>query len=219
MWKHSAAASVEKALDVFNPSCGEPVDTDAILVQQCRNNDVAAFEALVNRYKNKVYNFVYRMVGNPDDAEDVTQEVFLKVYKRIQYFRGESSFQTWLFRIATNQCVDRSRKLKRGIQQTVSLYETPDDNDDSSGTQREIPDNEADPLRYVTREELRQVVQEGLARLSDKLRAVLVLYDIQGMSYEEIARTLGVPIGTVKSRLFNARAQLARRIRNYVMPR
>lgn len=211
--------NARNALGMFDRANIELDGVDSALIDQCRQQDAAAFESIVNRYKNKVYNFVYRMISNPEDAEDITQEVFLRVYTRIHRFRGDSSFQTWLFRIATNLCVDRGRKLKRQVQQATSLNQPlADHGEEGSGAGRDIPDLLSDPYRAVARDELQQVVQDGLGRMSEKLRAVVVLYDIQGLSYEEISQTLGVPMGTVKSRLFNARAELARRIKGYVVP-
>lgn len=209
-----ADSQVGTPVSLFRGTAGNE-DPDLALVNRCKENDAASFELIVHRYKNKIHNFVSRMVSNPEDAEDVTQEVFLRVYTRIHYFRGDSSFQTWLYRVATNLCVDRSRRVKRQVPQAFSLDESYDDEDRGNG--REIADERSDPFHEVARGELKRVVQGGLAKLSEKLRTVIVLYDIQGLSYEEIAQVLGVPIGTVKSRLFNARAELARKLKPYVV--
>lgn len=196
-------------------SATEMEDIDLILVGRCKRNDSGAFEILVHRHKNRLYNFVYRMINNAEDAEDVTQEVFLRAFTRLQLFRGECVFQTWLYRIATNLCVDRSRKIKRQGPTPLSLDEPRDD--EGEGNVREIPDERSDPFHELARQELRRNVQQGLARMSPKLRSVVVLYDIQGLSYEEIAQVLRIPVGTVKSRLFNARAELARKLKPYVV--
>ncbi|MCS6860026.1 MAG: sigma-70 family RNA polymerase sigma factor [Abditibacteriales bacterium] len=190
-------------------------DAEQALLARCRANDLLAFEEVVHRYKNKVHNYIARMVNDADDAEDLTQDVFVKAFISLGSFRGEASLQTWLYRIATNLCIDRARRRKRQRWDTMSLDEpVRDDEDDEIG--RDVPDVEADPYRHLERKELRQQVRRALGRLSEKLRAVIVLYDVQGLSYEEIAQVLGCPLGTVKSRLFNARAELAKHLKPYL---
>jgi RNA polymerase sigma-70 factor (ECF subfamily) len=190
-------------------------DADQRLLERCQANDALAFEEVVHRYKNKVHNYVARMVNDAEDAEDLTQDVFVKAFISLGSFRGEASLQTWLYRIATNLCIDRARRRKRQRMDAMSLDE-PLHNDEDEETSREIPDVDADPYRHLERKELRQQVRAALRRLSQKLRAVLVLYDVQGLSYEEIAQVLGCPIGTVKSRLFNARVELAKQLKPYL---
>jgi len=193
----------------------EEHDSDTALVERALANDLAAFEQLVARYQNKIVGFVARMLHDSDEAEDVAQEVFIKAYRSLDSFRGASSFSTWLYRIATNLCIDRSRKRKRSPQSAYSLDEPIDTEDEGSG-RREIPDFSAEPQSGVERDELRRQVRQTMAEMPEKLRAVLVMCDLQGMAYEEIAAALDCPIGTVKSRLFHARADLARRLRPYM---
>ncbi len=190
-------------------------DAERALLARCQANDLLAFEEVVHRYKNKVHNYIARMVNDADDAEDLTQDVFVKAFVSLGAFRGEASLQTWLYRIATNLCIDRARRRKRQGLDALSLDEPVKDDEDDD-IEREIPDVEADPYRHLERKELRQQVRRALRRLSEKLRSVLVLYDVQGLSYEEIAQVLGCPIGTVKSRLFNARAELAKQLKPYL---
>jgi RNA polymerase sigma-70 factor (ECF subfamily) len=192
----------------------EEFDSDANLVARSREGDLPSFERLVSRYQNKIMGYSARMLSDHDEAEDVAQEVFIKAYRSLESFRGESSFSTWLYRIATNLCIDRMRKKKRSPQQAYSLDEPIDKDEDKGG--REVPDYSAEPTRAVEREELRLRVREMVAEMPEKLRAVLVMCDMQGMAYEDIAKVLDVPIGTVKSRLFHARADLGRRLRPYV---
>jgi RNA polymerase sigma-70 factor (ECF subfamily) len=192
----------------------EEVDSDLALVERVLDNDLAAFEQLVSRYQNKIMAYVARMLNDHEEAEDVTQEVFIKAYRSLDSFRGASSFSTWLYRIATNLCIDRVRKRKRSPQQAYSLDE-PFDKDEESGG-RDVPDVTNEPSLGVEREELRQQVRLTVAQMPEKLRSVLVMCDIQGMAYEQIAQVLDCPIGTVKSRLFHARADLARRLRPYM---
>lgn len=189
-------------------------NADVALVERCCANDRQAFETLVRRYQNKVHNFISKMTNDAEDAEDLTQETFVKAYLSLGNFRGESSVQTWLYRIATNLCIDRSRRRKRQVPTAFSLDEPLEDEHEQIS--REIPDHAADPYRHLARKELRKRVREGLSSLTEKLRAVIVLYDIQGLSYEEIAQVLNCPVGTVKSRLFNARIELGQRLKSYV---
>lgn len=193
---------------------GQEVDSDLILVERALDNDLAAFEQLVARYQNKIMAYAARMLNDHDEAEDVAQEAFIKAYRSLDSFRGASSFSTWLYRIATNLCIDRARKRKRSPQQAYSLDEPYDKEEERGG--RDVPDLSAEPSKNVEREELRRQVRTTVAEMPEKLRAVLVMCDIQGMAYEDIAKTLGCPIGTVKSRLFHARADLARRLRPYM---
>lgn len=192
----------------------EEFDGDNQLVARALEGDLPSFERLVARYQNKIMGYAARMLSDREEAEDVTQEVFIKAYRSLDSFRGESSFSTWIYRIATNLCIDRLRKKKRSPQQAYSLDE-PMDKDEEKGS-REIPDVSTEPTRSIEKEELRARVREMVAEMPEKLRAVLIMCDMQGMAYEDIAKVLNCPVGTVKSRLFHARADLGRRLRPYV---
>lgn len=185
--------------------------TDLFLLERCRVNDEAAFREVVGRYKAKIYNYIYRMTGSSEDAEDLTQEVFIRMYTSIDAFRGQSSLNTWLFRIAGNLCIDRFRRAKNRTP-AYSLDEPI--HDDLAG--HEIPDRTYEPHRLLESGEMAEQIQQALARLPEKLRAPLLLHDLEGMPYEEIAQVVGCPLGTVKSRLFNARMQLRRQLSGYV---
>lgn len=189
-------------------------DEDAALVERALNDDLAAFEQLVTRYQDKITGFAARMLSDRDEAEDVAQEVFIKAYRHLESFRGASSFSTWLYRITTNLCIDRVRAKKRRPQSAYSLDE-PIDREEDSG-KREIADLTFEPSGQIERDELRLQVRQTMAEMPEKQRSVLVMCDLQGMAYEEIAQVLGCPIGTVKSRLFHARADLARRLKPYM---
>ncbi len=175
------------------------------LVRHAQGGDPGAFEKLVDAYKSKIYNYVLRMLGDPEVAEDVAQETFIKAYSSLASFRGASSFQTWLYRIASNLAIDTMRRRK--YRQNVYSLDQPMDTDEGQ-MERDIEDDGAEPDRQLQSAQLRRKVSEAILRLSPKLRTVIVLYELQGLSYEEIARIVGAPLGTIKSRLFNAREQL-----------
>jgi len=193
---------------------GQEIDSDSYLVERALDNDLAAFEKLVSRYQSKIVSYATRMLSDADEAEDVAQEAFVKAYRSLESFRGASSFSTWLYRIATNLCIDRVRKRKRSPQQAYSLDEPMDKEEERGG--RDVPDDSGEPSKNIEREELKAQVRQTVAEMPEKLRSVLVMCDIQGMSYDDIAGILDCPIGTVKSRLFHARADLARRMRPYM---
>lgn len=175
------------------------------LVERARRGDRAAFGQLVDEYKDKTYNYVAQMLNDPYEAEDVTQEAFLRAYRSLPRFRGASSFHTWLYRIASNLAIDVVRKRKRS-EPTYSLDE-PLESDDGE-YEREIPDDTGGPEARTSTRETRVAVRRAIMELPEKLRDVMILYELQGETYEDIAEILDVPLGTVKSRLFNARNRL-----------
>ena len=173
------------------------------LISQAQQGDQAAFEGLVTRYEKQVYHQALRLLGHPEDAADVTQEVFLKVWRSLPAFQGDSSFATWLYRLTDNAAIDllRREKKRRG---DASL------DDEEYQWDATLADPEASPERKLEQQELRRAVSEGLNRLSEEHRRVLVLREINGLSYEEIAAVLDLTAGTVKSRIARARIALAR---------
>ena len=158
---------------------------------------------LVERHHNLVYNTAYRMLGDAGNAEDATQTAFIRAYRSLSRFRGKSAFSTWLYRIVSNVCLDILR-TRRG--DTVGLEVSHDGDDEVQ--QRSLPDESAEPAANVERSELQRVVHRAISQLPEDYRMVLVLYDITGFSYEEIAGILQIPLGTVKSRLNRARLAL-----------
>jgi len=187
------------------------------LVARAQVGDDAAFEQLVEQYQDRIYNYVVRMVQDPAEAQDVAQETFVRAYQALPEFRGASSFQTWLYRIASNLSIDAARSRKRRGWNTVSINE-PIDSDDDSELGRDLPDeNTRTPAQELESSEMREQVWEAIAELSDKLRPVIILYDLQGSSYQEIADILGCPLGTVKSRLYNARNQLRDKLKKRLL--
>lgn len=176
-----------------------------MLVERAREGDRSAFGQLVDEYKDKIYNYVARMLNDPYEAEDVTQEAFLRAYKSLPRFRGASSFHTWLYRIASNLAIDVVRKRKRQ-DPTFSLDEPLESEDGEY--ERELPDETGGPEDRTSTRETRVAVRRAIMDLPEKLRDVMILYELQGETYEDIAGILDVPLGTVKSRLFNARNRL-----------
>ncbi len=178
------------------------VDEDK-LVRAAKRGDLAAFNQLVLMYQGQAYNVAYRLLGDPDAAADATQDAFIKAFRRLHQHRG-GSFRAWLLRIVTNTCYDVLRKRARYPTQSL---EPQSDDEDQDRLPRWQSDVES-PEEAVLRQEIHWAVQDGLAHLSPEHRAVVVLSDIEGLSYEEIAEVLHIPVGTVKSRLSRARARL-----------
>jgi len=193
---------------------GNVMHADTALVQRAQANDRAAFNEIVLRYKSKVYNYIFRMVHHALDAEDLTQETFLRAYLSIRSFQSRASLNTWLFRIATNLCIDYSRKNKKIQTMTTSL--SMESEEDENETERDIPDVAFDPQRMLLNKELGLVLNRALSELPEKLRTVVLLYDIEGLPYDEISSIVGCPLGTVKSRLFNARSALRDKLSPYL---
>lgn len=178
---------------------------DRELVRRCLEGELSSFDELMQRYGQKVYSLAFHMLGNPDDAADLAQEAFLKVYRALPVFRGEALFSTWLFRIVTNTCLDGRRRAKKRLP-VISLSQST-----GTGESRlplEIPDNTNDPQNTYLEHELQEEIQELLRKLPAAQRLVLVMRDLEGYSYEEIAAALGISLGTVKSRLNRARLRL-----------
>lgn len=179
-------------------------EKERALLDRCCTGDAAAFEALISSYQKKVYNVAYRMLGNTDDASEIAQEVFIKIFRSIRQFKGEAAFSTWVYKIAVNMCLDELRRRKKSkvvyIDEAVRL--------EDGDVEKQIPGELPGPEEMAEKNELRKIVEKAIGLLDEKHRCVIVLRDIQGMSYEEIARILGCPPGTVKSRINRARAAL-----------
>ncbi|WP_298818774.1 sigma-70 family RNA polymerase sigma factor [Chloroflexus sp.] len=172
------------------------------LISAAQAGDLDAFNQIVRLYETRVYNLCYRMLGDVDTAADTTQEVFIAAFRNIRNFRG-GLLKSWLLRIATNACYDVLRARQR--RPSVSLNSS-DDEDEGGRTDVADPGESLDDV--VIRQELSAAIQHGLAALPEDQRIVIVLSDIQGLTYEEIAQITGVQLGTVKSRLSRARAKL-----------
>ncbi|MFN4032429.1 MAG: sigma-70 family RNA polymerase sigma factor [Fimbriimonadales bacterium] len=192
----------------------DAIFAEARLIERAQAHDEAAFEQIMNLYADRLYNYILRMVGSPTDAEDLLQEAFLRAYQGLPNFDRRASLSTWLYRIATNLCIDHQRKRARRVQ-TVS-YSAWEDEEGEGGTW-EFPDLQTpNPMEAALNRELQQVVEHAIEALSPKLKTVLLLYDVEELSYEEIARVLNIPIGTVKSRLNHARGQIQKHVEAYL---
>jgi RNA polymerase sigma-70 factor (ECF subfamily) len=178
-------------------------DEERRLVEVAQRGDVASFNELVRLFEGRVYTVCYRMLGDPDSAADAAQDAFLAAFRNLASFRG-GSFRSWMLRIATNTCYDVLRVRKR--RPSVSLDIDADDESDSSPLQ--IADTAESPDDFAQRRELAAAIQDGLTALPDEQRIVLILSDIQGLAYEEIAQITNTNLGTVKSRLSRGRARL-----------
>ena len=165
--------------------------------------DVNAFETLVVEYEKNVYAITQRMTGNAEDAADMTQETFIKAYNSLSSFRGDSKFSVWLYRIATNVCLDFLRSRSR--KPTVSLSM---EDDDGEEMQLDIADESQSPEMLLERGLTRDAVRRGLNALPPDYKQILLLREIQGLSYDEISDVLDLEVGTVKSRIFRARKRL-----------
>jgi RNA polymerase sigma-70 factor (ECF subfamily) len=179
------------------------VDHDPELVKRCLAGEDAAWEGLLGAHSRKIFNLCYRFTGRPAEAEDLTQEVFIKVFQTLRTFdAGQGSFPTWLNRVARNHLVDHYRRTKRD-RATSSL-------DDEIGHLEEAPGPAAEPVAHIEARERRELLQQALDRLSPDLREAVILRDLQDLDYQEIAQILRVPEGTVKSRINRGRLELAR---------
>ena len=182
------------------------------LLDKCTKGDVHAFEELVEQYQQGIINHAYSMFLNREDAFDMAQETFIKAFNAIASFNRQSSFKTWLFRIATNVCLDELRRRKRRAA-TVSL--TAEEDGDSPGVQIDVADASADPAEAAQQAFLRHAIEKAIGELDTEYRTAIVLREIEGMDYNEIAKTMGCSLGTVKSRISRARAQLREKLMQY----
>jgi len=179
---------------------------DSVLVKQCQRGDADAMGRLIVKYQDRLYNAILKICGNPDDAAELTQETFVKVLENINTFREQSGFYTWLFRVGVNLTLNFcSRRLRLGMRSLdVAAGEQ-----ESSSMAANLPDKrQTDPVTTAENRELVRHVLAALEKLDDHQRAVVVLRDIEGMSYEQIAEILQIELGTVKSRLSRARTAL-----------
>ena len=182
---------------------------DIALVERCRQGDFHAMERLIIKYQDRIYNVILKICANTDDAAELTQETFVKVIENIGKFQGRSSFYTWAFRIAVNLTLNfRRRNIKLAVRSLEAQGK------DDSGSKKQLlkdflrDDSASDPSRLAQRKELNEIAIKALMRLDDAQRTVVVMRDIEGMNYAQIASVLNIQLGTVRSRLSRARSNL-----------
>ena len=180
------------------------------LVRRCVAGDAAAWQEIVQQYNRRIYNICYRFSGSPDDAGDLTQEVFIKIYRTLSTFDGtKAAFMTWVTTVTRNLLVDHFRKGKYD-RVTDSLDATPGNQEDGLSIGDQLEDQRSSPEQRMQSQETQKMVQAALLKLSPELREAVILRDLQDMDYKEIAKVLRVPEGTVKSRINRGRTELAR---------
>jgi len=186
-----------------------PDASDLSLVRRVQRGERGAYDLLVLKYQHKVVKLVMRYLRNPADAEDVAQEAFVKAYRALPQFRGDSAFYTWLYRIAINTAKNALAARERN---PVSYELDLQNSDESSGMVSRLKDPET-PEGLALTEEIRDTVNHAIEQLPEDLRTAIVLRELEGMSYEEIAASMDCPVGTVRSRIFRAREAIDRRLR------
>lgn len=182
--------------------------TDEELVSSCQSGSLAAFNALYERYHDAIFRFCYRMVGNADDADDIAQDVFVRAHRGLPRFRGDCRFTTWLYRIATNLCIERRRSARPA---PLPL--------DAPGVQEMlcVPMPGSDPVAVAERRFTEEAIAATIRELPAHHRAVVVLRDVEGLSYDEMAHALGCSVAAVKVRLHRARELLRKRLRSLLL--
>lgn len=176
------------------------------LVRRAKRGDISAFEDLISGYEKKVYNTAYRFFNNAEDAMDVSQEIFIKVFTSLRRFREDSSFSTWLYRIAVNTCIDFLRKKREDV--LPIKEEIVMDDKTKLGFQTELPEE------FVEKQEVKQAIMKAISTLPEEQRICIILRDVQGFSYTEISDILSCSLGTVKSRLFRGRRALKENLKD-----
>lgn len=185
---------------------------DLELIEHFRNGDATAFDGLVERYSGRAYQIAYGVLGNREDAEEVAQDVFVRIHRALPRFRGDSEFTTWMYRIAMNLARNKYRWNKcRGAQKNISL-DAPGEGRDEPAAPPELPSDEIQPDQQLANDELNRDIADQMGSLTPLYREALVLRNVQEMSYEDIAELLGCKLGTIKSRIARAREELRRRL-------
>jgi len=185
---------------------------------EARDREVMApqvdFGVLLDKYHKRIFNVLLRMVGDFHEAADLTQDVFVQAYRALKSFRGDSKIYTWLYRIAVNRGKNRMKQIARSNSVVTSSLEDPIDLED--GLTRDVPDHSGIPERQLERDELQAVVSAEIENLPPDFRLVIILRDIEGLSYRDMADVIGISLEAVKSRLFRARSELRERLRPYI---
>lgn len=180
------------------------MEEDFELLAKFKKGDQHAFELLVRKYKTTVFNTIYSIMGNAQEADDIAQEVFLKVYTKADSFKGESSFSTWLYRVTVNRCIDELRRRKNKI---IS-YETEFNQEEKLKLKDVLASRENDITEKLRQKELQDIIQKAMNSLPEKYRIILTLKEIEGLSYKEISQIMKISLAKVKIWLFRARQKL-----------
>jgi len=208
------------ALDKFKNASAEVLEnavpsktlSDHALIEATKQGDEAAFAEIVNRYRNPITNFLYRFLNDYEEAVDLAQETFVRVYFAIERYHTDYAFSTYIYRIATNLAISEIRKRKRRtLLSLTGLFQT----EDESETEFQLPDEKSLPDEDLIEDERNRVIARAIAALPDKYRAPIILREIEDKSYEEIAQILGLGLGTTKSRISRARNLLKEKLKNY----
>lgn len=186
-------------------------DADALLVERVKRGDVRAFEMLVVKYQRRIERLIGRMVRDTDLVQDIAQESFIRAYRAIPQFRGDSAFYTWLYRIAVNTAKKALSDMKRDPLVFESARSVSEDGEETSRAENELTDGET-PEALLATKEIGAAVNAAIEALSEDLRQAITLREIEGLSYEEIAEAMNCPIGTVRSRIFRAREAISARL-------
>ncbi|NOZ62333.1 MAG: sigma-70 family RNA polymerase sigma factor [Calditrichaeota bacterium] len=188
--------------------------TDSDLIKRALMGDQQAYKEILRRYRPPLYNLLYRMVRNKMDTEDLVQEAFIKAFSSLASFNHNYAFSTWLYKIAINNCIDYFRKKKL---KTLSI-DTPIDSKDGE-IKRELPDVSFRPDKNILNEEKDRMIQEAIQKLQEKYRTPIILRHQEEKSYEEISEIMGIPLGTVKARIFRAREMLKKELKSKLFPK
>jgi len=208
-----ASKALQKTL-VVSPERQLEADSDRIIVQRVQAGEVAAFDNLILKYRERVFGVIYNMTSNREDAADLTQDAFIKAFQSINRFQAQSSFFTWLYRIAVNSTLTHLRKAKL---RTFFSFEKITDEDKTAELVNQMTDKKgADRDLYIR--ELQEKLNEAMMKLSIKHRTVVTLFEIEGVSHEEIAEIMNCSVGTVRSRLHYAKQLLQAELQRYINP-
>ncbi len=188
---------------------------DSALIKAFQAGDPAVFDELVHRHKDSVFNLCYRFLGDHQEANDSAQEIFIKVYRSLKKFRFKSSFSTWLYRIAVNTCKNRIKSLEYRLKKRTKRLDN-HEMGTGSNLSDELVDESQSPMLELEKKERSRIVQQAISTLSETKRSVILLRDIEGLTYDEIADVTGLNLGTVKSKLARARADLRNRLRGVI---